>query len=125
MKNNERGWRRQSYALGHQTNCLAGHPGPPHEPGKGVEKKASSPQPAPPEEERENGGPFSVMKLRLAHRFISGLVLVGVGVLLSQRPAYAGGTVNDCSSLTNFLAALNGGGTVTFSCSGTIVLTKH
>ena len=39
-------------------------------------------------------------------------------------PAHAGGIVSVCDQ-AHLLAALVGGGTVTFSCSGTITLTKE
>jgi len=48
------------------------------------------------------------------------LVLLAVGLLPS--PAQAGGVVAVCDE-AHLLAALAGGGTVTFACSGTIILT--
>lgn len=43
--------------------------------------------------------------------------------LLMQEPVWAAGTVTDCSE-TNLRAAIAGGGTVTFACDGTIVLSN-
>ncbi len=54
--------------------------------------------------------------------FIAILVLLAVGLL--PAPAYAGGVVTVCDE-AHLLAALAGGGTVTFACSGTITLTAE
>jgi hypothetical protein len=56
--------------------------------------------------------------MRLKH-LVTILVLLA---LVEPAPAHAGGTVTVCDE-THLLAALTGGGTVTFSCSGTITLT--
>jgi len=84
-----------------------------------------SPQPSP----REGRGRSIPAASLLRHRSISRCLLQGLAVVcawafLAQPLARAGGTVDNYSSLTNFLAALNGGGTVTFNCNGTIVLTN-
>ena len=56
-------------------------------------------------------------------------LLVLLAVLLAAcsataAPAHAGGVVSVCDE-AHLLAALAGGGTVTFSCSGTITLTAE
>ncbi len=51
-----------------------------------------------------------------------GIVLVLLALALPATPAHAGGMVSVCDE-THLRAALSGGGTVTFSCSGTITLT--
>ncbi|MBK7202196.1 hypothetical protein [Candidatus Amarolinea dominans] len=48
--------------------------------------------------------------------------LVVLALTMPATPAHAGGIVSICDE-THLLAALAGGGTVTFSCSGTITLT--
>ena len=50
------------------------------------------------------------------------LVLLALVVASAPTPAHAGGIVSVCDQ-AHLLAALIGGGTVTFSCSGTITLT--
>ena len=50
------------------------------------------------------------------------LVLLALAVASAPTPAHAGGVVSVCDE-AHLLAALAGGGTVTFSCSGTITLT--
>ena len=50
------------------------------------------------------------------------LVLLALAVASAPTPAQAGGVVTVCDE-AHLLAALVGGGTVTFSCSGTITLT--
>ena len=54
--------------------------------------------------------------------------IVGILVLLAlavpASPAHVGGVVTVCDE-AHLLAALAGGGTVTFSCSGTITLTAE
>ena len=52
------------------------------------------------------------------------LLTLAVAVTLAApaAPAHAGGVVTVCDE-EHLLAALTGGGTVTFSCSGTITLT--
>ena len=50
------------------------------------------------------------------------LVLLALAVASAPTPAQAGGIVSVCDE-AHLLAALAGGGTVTFSCSGTITLT--
>ena len=50
------------------------------------------------------------------------LVLLALAVASAPTPAQAGGIVSVCDE-ANLLAALAGGGTVTFNCSGTITLT--
>ena len=55
-------------------------------------------------------------------RLIAILVLLALAVPAS--PAHAGGVVSVCDE-AHLLAALAGGGTVTFSCSGTITLTAE
>ena len=50
------------------------------------------------------------------------LVLLALAVASAPTPAHAGGIVSVCDE-AHLLAALAGGGTVTFSCSGTITLT--
>jgi hypothetical protein len=52
------------------------------------------------------------------------LVLLALAVASAPTPAQAGGIVSVCDE-ANLLAALAGGGTVTFSCSGTITLTAE
>ena len=59
-------------------------------------------------------------------RFLLGLVvLLSISIVIFT-PAHAAGTVTDCSSYGpaagTLQAALAGGGTVTFSCSGTIIV---
>ncbi len=49
-------------------------------------------------------------------------ILVLLAIALPAAPAHAGGVVTVCDE-AHLLAALAGGGTVTFACSGTIVLT--
>jgi len=49
------------------------------------------------------------------------LVLLALAVASAPTPAQAGGIVSVCDE-AHLLAALAGGGTVTFSCSGTITL---
>ena len=51
-------------------------------------------------------------------------ILVLLALALPASPAHAGGIVSVCDE-THLLAALAGGGTVTFSCSGTIILTAE
>jgi uncharacterized repeat protein (TIGR01451 family) len=51
------------------------------------------------------------------------LVLLALAAASAPTPAHAGGVVSDCDE-THLLDALAGGGTVTFSCSGTITLTN-
>ena len=51
------------------------------------------------------------------------IVLVLLVLALPASPAQAGGVVSVCNE-TALTAALTGGGTVTFSCSGTITLTS-
>jgi hypothetical protein len=46
-------------------------------------------------------------------------ILVLIALAMPAPPAYAGGIVSICDE-AHLLAALAGGGTVTFSCSGTI-----
>jgi CSLREA domain-containing protein len=50
-------------------------------------------------------------------------LLVLLALALPASPAQAGGVVSVCDE-THLLSALSGGGTVTFTCSGTITLTK-
>ena len=50
------------------------------------------------------------------------LVLLALAVASAPTPAHAGGIVSVCDE-AHLRAALAGGGTVTFSCSGTITLT--
>jgi hypothetical protein len=50
------------------------------------------------------------------------LVLLTLTVASAPTPAHAGGIVSICDQ-AHLLAALAGGSTVTFSCSGTITLT--
>ena len=50
-------------------------------------------------------------------------ILVLLVLALPASPAQAGGVVSVCDE-THLLAALTGGGTVTFACSGTITLTS-
>ena len=52
------------------------------------------------------------------------IVLLALAVASAPTPAQAGGIVSVCDE-ANLLAALAGGGTVTFSCSGTITLTAR
>lgn len=49
-------------------------------------------------------------------------ILVLLALVVPASPAHAGGIVSICDE-THLLAALAGGGTVTFACSGTITLT--
>ena len=51
------------------------------------------------------------------------IVLILLVLALPAAPAHAGGIVSTCDE-THLKAALTGGGTVTFSCSGTITLTS-
>ena len=51
------------------------------------------------------------------------LFLLALAVASALTPAHAGGVVSVCDE-AHLLAALAGGGTVTFSCSGTITLTS-
>ena len=51
-------------------------------------------------------------------------ILVLLALALPASPAHAGGVVSVCDE-AHLLAALAGGGTVTFSCSGTITLTAE
>ena len=50
-------------------------------------------------------------------------ILVLLAFAMPASPAHAGGIVSVCDE-AHLLAALAGGGTVTFSCSGTITLTS-
>lgn len=54
---------------------------------------------------------------------LSTAILLMLTLALTAPPAHAGGVVTVCDE-THLLAALAGGGTVTFACSGTIVLTN-
>src|SRR5512137_2082927 len=54
--------------------------------------------------------------------FVALPVLLALAVASAPTPAQAGGVVSVCDE-AHLLAALAGGGTVTFSCSGTITLT--
>ena len=51
-------------------------------------------------------------------------ILVLLALAVPASPAHAGGVVSVCDE-AHLLAALAGGGTVTFSCSGTITLTAE
>ncbi len=51
-----------------------------------------------------------------------GAILVLLALVVPASPAHAGGIVSICDE-THLRAALAGGGTVTFACSGTITLT--
>ena len=51
-------------------------------------------------------------------------ILVLLALAVPASPAHAGGIVSVCDE-AHLLAALAGGGTVTFSCSGTITLTAE
>ena len=51
-------------------------------------------------------------------------ILVLLALTLPASPAHAGGVINVCDE-AHLLAALAGGGTVTFGCSGTITLTAE
>ena len=51
-------------------------------------------------------------------------ILVLLALAVPASPAHAGGIVSICDE-AHLLAALAGGGTVTFSCSGTITLTAE
>ena len=51
-------------------------------------------------------------------------ILILLALALPALPAHAGGIVSICDE-AHLLAALAGGGTVTFSCSGTITLTAE
>lgn len=51
-------------------------------------------------------------------------IFILLPLVLSASPAHAGGIVTTCDE-AHLLAALAGGGTVTFSCSGTIALTSQ
>ncbi len=51
-------------------------------------------------------------------------ILVLLALAVPASPAHAGGIVSVCDE-AHLLAALAGGGTVTFSCSGTIILTAE
>ena len=51
-------------------------------------------------------------------------ILVLLALALPASPAHAGGIVSICDE-AHLLAALAGGGTVTFTCSGTIILTAE
>ena len=51
-------------------------------------------------------------------------ILILLALAVPASPAYAGGVVSVCDE-AHLLAALAGGGTVTFSCSGTITLTAE
>jgi predicted outer membrane repeat protein len=62
---------------------------------------------------------FSFVYLRALLLF--GLIFVAS---LSAPAVLAGGVVSDCSNNTQFLAAVSGGGTVIFACSGTITVTS-
>jgi hypothetical protein len=53
---------------------------------------------------------------------LSTTILIVLTLALSATPAHAGGLVTVCDE-AHLLAALAGGGTVTFACSGTITLT--
>jgi hypothetical protein len=53
-------------------------------------------------------------------RILPAVLLVGL-VLAYTPPANAGGVVSTCDE-TNLLMAMSGGGTITFTCSGTISL---
>ena len=52
------------------------------------------------------------------------IILVLLALAIPASPAHAGGVVSVCDQ-AHLLAALAGGGTVTFSCSGTITLTDY
>ncbi len=51
-------------------------------------------------------------------------VLALLALVVPASPAHAGGVVTVCDE-AHLLAALAGGGTVTFACSGTITLTAE
>ena len=51
-------------------------------------------------------------------------ILVLLMLVVPTASAHAGGVVSVCDE-THLLAALAGGGTVTFACSGTIILTAE
>ena len=51
-------------------------------------------------------------------------ILVLLALAVPASPAHAGGVVSVCDE-AHLLAALAGGGTVTFTCSGTITLTAE
>ena len=59
--------------------------------------------------------------MRLKHLVVTFVLLM---LTLPVSPAHAGGVVNVCDE-AHLLAALTGGGTVTFACSGTITLTAE
>ena len=59
--------------------------------------------------------------MRAGH-LVTLLVLLALAVASAPTPAQAGGVVSVCDE-AHLLAALAGGGTVTFNCSGTITLT--
>ena len=50
-------------------------------------------------------------------------IFILLALILPAAPAHAGGVVGICDE-AHLLSALSGGGTVTFACSGTIVLTS-
>ena len=52
------------------------------------------------------------------------IILVLLALAVPASPAHAGGVVSVCDE-AHLLAALAGGGTVTFTCSGTITLTAR
>ena len=51
-------------------------------------------------------------------------ILILLALAVSASPVQAGGIVSVCDQ-AHLLTALAGGGTVTFSCSGTIILTAE
>lgn len=59
----------------------------------------------------------------MMHAKLLAVLLVLIVIMLIASPAHAGGVVNVCDE-PHLLAALAGGGVVTFDCSGTILLTN-
>src|SRR5690242_1061392 len=55
---------------------------------------------------------------------LAGTMLAALFLLLTPRAAQAGGVVATCNQ-ASLVAAMAGGGSVTFSCNGTITLTSQ
>jgi predicted outer membrane repeat protein len=52
------------------------------------------------------------------------VLFIIIGLITIERPVYAAGVVSTCNE-ANLATAISGGGNVTFTCSGTIVLTSQ
>src|SRR5437764_11793644 len=61
---------------------------------------------------------------RISDRLLRAFALAGAFLVLAPPLAHSGGAVTNCSNLANLMAAMNGGGVVTFACNGTFALTN-